>query len=143
MAWIRKNVITACPHQPWHGGEGETVVTVISLLMLLSLFAGVLEDAGITASDLERAATYYKGLAEGGEKVADEDPVPKAFCWWTEASENGSSGNWPTWPWSSNAESARAALRGEAASSPRLRLLSGKYRTKRCVLVPFHDTGKM
>ena len=32
----------------------------------LSLSAGVLEDAGITASDLERAATYYKGLAEGG-----------------------------------------------------------------------------
>ena len=34
--------------------------------MLLSLSAGVLEDAGITASDLERVATYYKGLAEGG-----------------------------------------------------------------------------
>ena len=71
----------------------------------------MLEDAGITASDLERAATYYKGLAEGGEKAADEYPIPKAFYWWTKASENGSPGDWPTWPWSSNADSARAALR--------------------------------
>ena len=136
-------MITACPYQPWHGGKGETVVTAISLLMASRFLRECWRMRASQPLTLKGPRPITKALLRAGEKTADEDPIPKAFYWWTEASENGSPGNWPTWPWSSNADSARAALRGETASSPRLRLLSGKYRTKRCVLVPFHDTGKI